>query len=93
MRSNQLSYPAIILIAGAKVVYFCLSPKFFYCFFALFIEKGEKEYILMQLYMKFALSLQKKYNHLGIIKYIQPNHVASELQVYNFKIQHEQEEN
>ena len=36
--------------------------------------------------MKFALSLQKEYNHLGIIKYIQPNHVASELQVYNFKI-------
>lgn len=40
----------------------------------------------MQLYMKFELSLQKKYNHLGIIKYIQPNHVASELQVYNFKL-------
>lgn len=86
MRSNQLSYPAIVLIAGAKVAYFCLSPKFFYCFFVLFIEKGEKEYILMQLYMKFALSLQKKYSHLGIIKYIQPNHVASELQVYNFKL-------
>ena len=86
MRSNQLSYPAIVLIAGAKVAFFCLPPKFFYCFFALFIEKGEKEYILMQLYMKFALSLQKKYNHSDIIKYIQPNHVASELQVYNFKL-------
>ena len=86
MRSNQLSYPAIVLSAGAKVAYFCLSPKFFYCFFVLFIEKGEKEYILMQLYMKFELSLQKKYSHLGIIKYIQPNHVASELQVYNFKL-------
>ena len=40
----------------------------------------------MLLYMKFALSLQKKYNHLGIIQYTQPNHAASELQTCNFKL-------
>ena len=60
MRSNQLSYPAIVLIAGAKVMHFLLTPKFFSDFFELFAEKDEKWHNFVLLYMKYALSLQKK---------------------------------
>ena len=60
MRSNQLSYPAIVLIAGEKVMHFLLTPKFFIDFFELFAEKDEKGHNFVLLYMKYALSLQKK---------------------------------
>ena len=59
MRSNQLSYPAIVLIAGAKVMHFLLTPKFFRENFKLFAGKDEKGHNFMLLYMKYALSLQK----------------------------------
>jgi len=73
------------LIAGAKVIHFCLYPKFFGSFFIFFVEKHEKVYIFIPICMKFALSLQRYNNIKASTITLRPNHAASKLQMCNFK--------